>query len=158
MDAALHNPTKFFYLYVGAALGRLENALWTRAAKGRPYTDVSYKTELSKQQKRGDPFMDKQEHEVLHEADVPHEHTQTKAVLNRLSRAIGHLEAVRQMVEDGRDCSEVLIQLAAVRAALTSTGKVILKDHIEHCIVDAVEEGDTQAILDLEKAIDQFIK
>ncbi|MCD8052011.1 MAG: metal-sensing transcriptional repressor [Clostridiales bacterium] len=106
--------------------------------------------------------MDKQEHEALHSAGTPHahehNHTQTKAVLNRLSRAIGHLEAVRQMVEDGRDCSEVLIQLAAVRAALTSTGKVILKDHIEHCIVDAVEEGDTQAILDLEKAIDQFIK
>ncbi|MCD8146834.1 MAG: metal-sensing transcriptional repressor [Clostridiales bacterium] len=106
--------------------------------------------------------MDKQEHEALHMVGVPHEHkhshTQTKAVLNRLSRAIGHLESVRQMVEDGRDCSEVLIQLAAVRAALTSTGKVILKDHIEHCIVDAVEEGDTQAILDLEKAIDQFIK
>ena len=46
------------------------------------------------------------------------------------------------MVEDGKDCTEgVLIQLAAVRSALTNTGKVILKDHIDHCIVDAVEEG-----------------
>lgn len=87
-----------------------------------------------------------------------HSHTQTAAVLNRLSRAIGHLESVKRMVEDGRDCSEVLIQLAAVKSALNSTGKVILKDHIEHCIVDAVEQGDRQAILDLEKAIDQFVK
>ena len=38
-----------------------------------------------------------------------HSHAQTKAVLNRLSRAIGHLESIKRMVEDGRDCSEVLI-------------------------------------------------
>ena len=48
----------------------------------------------------------------------PHTHTQTKAVINRLARAIGHLESVKRMVEDGRDCAEVLIQLAAVRSAL----------------------------------------
>lgn len=102
--------------------------------------------------------MNQQEHEHLHEASMKHVHTNTKAVINRLSRAIGHLESVRQMVRDGRDCSEVLIQLAAVRAALTNTGKVILKDHIEHCIVEAVEKGDSQAIHDLERAIDQFMK
>ena len=43
-----------------------------------------------------------------------HTHQNTKAVLNRLSRAIGHLESIKRMVEDGRDCSEVLIQLSAV--------------------------------------------
>lgn len=90
--------------------------------------------------------------------DHPHVHTNTKAVLNRLSRAIGHLESVRQMVEDGRDCSEVLVQLAAVRAAINGTARVIMKDHIDHCIVHAVEEGDRKAIEDLEQAIDQFIK
>lgn len=90
--------------------------------------------------------------------DHPHVHTNTKAVLNRLSRAIGHLESVRQMVEDGRDCSEVLVQLAAVRSAINATARVIMKDHIDHCIVDAVEAGDRKAIEDLEQAIDQFIK
>jgi DNA-binding FrmR family transcriptional regulator len=87
-----------------------------------------------------------------------HTHKSTKAVLNRLSRTIGHLEAVKRMVEDGRDCSEVLIQLSAVKSALNNTGKVILKDHIEHCIVEAVEEKDYEAIQQLNKAIDQFIK
>lgn len=111
--------------------------------------------------------MTEQEHQKLHAEGVPHahgahghhhSHEQTAVVLNRLSRAIGHLQAVRQMVEDGRDCSEVLIQLSAVKSALNNTGKIILKDHIEHCIVDAVESGDEQAIQDLERAIDQFIK
>jgi DNA-binding FrmR family transcriptional regulator len=101
-------------------------------------------------------------HEHLHVHSKGHEHKHshqsTKAVLNRLSRARGHLELVRRMVEDGKDCSEVLVQLSAVIAALNNTGKVILKDHIEHCIVDAVEHGDWEAIERLNKAIDQFIK
>ena len=72
--------------------------------------------------------------------------------------AIGHLQSVRKMVEDGRDCSEVLIQIAAVRSAINNIGKVILQDHIQHCIVDAVEQNDAQALDDLCQAIDKFIK
>jgi len=87
-----------------------------------------------------------------------HSHTQTRQVVNRLARAIGHLERVKAMVEEGRDCTEVLIQLAAVRSAINSTGKVILRDHLEHCIVDAVECGDSTALEDFIKAIDQFVK
>ena len=87
-----------------------------------------------------------------------HSHAQTKAVLNRLSRAIGHLESIKRMVEAGRDCSELLIQLSAVKSAINNTGKIILQDHIEHCIVDAVEHGDRGAIKELEKAIDRFMK
>ena len=86
-----------------------------------------------------------------------HTHTQTKNVLNRLNRAIGHLESVRRMVEDGRDCAEVLVQLAAVRAALGNTGKLIIKDHIEHCVVEAVEYNDQAAIQALIHAIEGFI-
>ena len=87
-----------------------------------------------------------------------HTHTNTKAVLNRLARVIGHLQSIKHMVEDGRDCSEVLIQLSAVKAAINSTGKVILQDHIQHCLVDAVETGDMEAVQELSKAIDSFIK
>ena len=87
-----------------------------------------------------------------------HHHENTKAVLNRLSRAIGHLESIKRMVEDGRDCSEVLIQLSAVKSAINNTGKVILEDHIKHCLVDAIESGDMEAIDELNKAIDRFIK
>ena len=117
------------------------------------------------------------EHEHLHEYEHEHVHTHvdengnvythshghghthknTKAVLNRLSKAIGHLEKVRQMVEDGEDCSQVLIQLAAVRSAINNTGKIILKDHIDHCLVDAVECGDMEALKELDKAIEQFM-
>lgn len=97
-------------------------------------------------------------HGHSHEGGHGHYHANTKSVLNRLARAIGHLESIKRMVEDGRDCAEVLIQLSAVKSALNNTGKIILQDHIEHCIVDAIESGDHEALEELNKAIDQFIK
>ncbi len=101
------------------------------------------------------------DHAYLHAHGIPHSHGHVhenqKAVINRLSRAIGHLEKVKRMVEEGYDCSEVLVQLAAVRSALDNTGKVILKDHMRHCMVDAVAAGDQEAINDLIAAIDKLI-
>jgi len=88
----------------------------------------------------------------------PHQHEHTEAVLNRLSRAIGHLESVRKMVEEGRDCSDVLIQIAAVKSAVNNIGKIILKDHIKSCVVDATVTGDDTVLEDLNVAIDQFMK
>lgn len=96
-------------------------------------------------------------HDHEHSHGHVHSHKHTKAVLNRLSRSIGHLESVKKMVEDGRDCSEVLVQLAAVKGSLDSLSRIILKDHIEHCIVDAIEEGDQKALEELNKAIDKMI-
>jgi len=87
-----------------------------------------------------------------------HTHTQTAAVLNRMARLIGHLNATKKMVENGRDCSEVLTQLAAVDAAIKSVSKVIIKDHLQHCLVEAVQEGDEDAITKLSQSIEQFIR
>lgn len=96
--------------------------------------------------------------EHKHSHTHTHSHAHTKEVTNRLARAIGHLQKVKQMVENGEDCSDVLIQLAAVKSALNNTGKVILKDHLDHCIVHAVEEGNTEMLEELNEAIDKFIK
>lgn len=85
------------------------------------------------------------------------EHEHTKAVLNRMSRAIGHMNAIKTMVENGRDCSDVLIQLSAVRAEITNVSKVILKDHIDHCIVDAIKQNDENTMNSLINAIDKLI-
>ena len=103
-----------------------------------------------------------EEHTYMHAHGLQHSHGHVpenqKAVVNRLARAIGHLDKVKRMVEEGYDCSEVLVQLAAVRSALDNTGKVILKDHMRHCMVDAVTAGDEDAIDDLCQAIDKIMK
>ena len=102
------------------------------------------------------------DHAYLHAHGIPHSHGHVhenqKAVINRLSRAIGHLEKVRRMVENGEDCSDVLIQLAAVKSAINNTGKLILKDHLNHCMVEAAKSGDRKAFDDLNEAIDRFLK
>lgn len=98
------------------------------------------------------------EHQEHHAHGHQHSHTQTKAVLNRMARLIGHLESIKHMIEDGRDCSEVLVQLSAVDSAIKGVSRIILKDHLEHCIVDAVRDNDQQALEQLNRAIDRFIK
>jgi len=87
-----------------------------------------------------------------------HEHPNRKNVLNRLSRIIGHLEGVKRMIADDVDCSEILIQLSAVRSAINNTGKIILSDHINHCLFHAYEENNTEVIDKLNEAIDKFLK
>lgn len=84
-----------------------------------------------------------------------HEHT--KAVLNRLSRTIGQLSAVRRMVEQGRDCSDILIQLSAVRAQIAGISKVILKDHIDHCLPAALRAQDEETVAALKEAIERWV-
>ena len=106
--------------------------------------------------------LSEEEHAYPHAHGLPHSHGHVhenqKAVVNRLARAVGHLEKVKRMVEEGYDCSEVLIQLAAVRSALDNTAKVILKDHMRHCVVDAVAAGDQESIDNLCEAIDKYMK
>lgn len=88
-----------------------------------------------------------------------------KDLTNRLSRIIGHIKAVKTMVESDRDCSEVLIQLAAVKSAINNTGKIILQEYIVDCVEDIIEEKNSDVPLhkqekkkELNRAIDMFIK
>ena len=109
------------------------------------------------------------DHEHEHESIPGHSHShgihshthdpaEIRKIVNRVSRSIGHLESVKRMLEDGRDCSDVLIQLSAVEAELNSTGRALLKQHMEHCIVEAVQENDTETLTKLNTVIDRFMK
>ena len=88
----------------------------------------------------------------------PHPHSDTKRIVNRIARAAGHLQSIGQMVEEGRDCSEVLIQLAAVRSAMNNIGKLIINDHMSHCISDAVDHGDQDALARFTEAMNIYLK
>ena len=93
-----------------------------------------------------------------HHGGVPHVHTNKKAMLDRLKKASGHLQSVIRMIDDDKDCAEVLVQLAAVRSAINNAGKALLQDHISECIYSAVAHGDTEVVTELNKAIERFIK
>lgn len=87
-----------------------------------------------------------------------HQHEHHQQVLNRLARIEGHVRAIKRMVEEDTPCPDVLTQIAAVRSALNSVGRVILEDHLQSCMVDAVEKDDyKRALKDLKISLDKFI-
>jgi DNA-binding FrmR family transcriptional regulator len=85
-------------------------------------------------------------------------HTKTKQVINRLARVEGHVRSIRGMVADGRACPEVLIQIAAARSALDRAARVLLEDHLDHCVMEARTRGDLASVVaELKEALDRFI-
>ena len=70
--------------------------------------------------------------------------------LQRLRRIEGQVRGLQRMVEEEKYCIDILTQIAAARAALRSTGMIILKRHVESCVADAIEAGGTErsAIID----------
>ena len=70
---------------------------------------------------------------------------------------MGHLQHVKSMIENDEDCAEVLVQLSAVNSALRSLGKEIINEHMTHCIIHALEEGDTAAVTEFQEAVKKFI-
>lgn len=64
----------------------------------------------------------------------------------------------KKMVEDDRDCSEVLIQLAAVESAIRSTSRQILRNHMDTCVTAAIQQNDEETLSELYRAIDELLK
>lgn len=86
-----------------------------------------------------------------------HDPEEKKRQLNRISRAIGHLNHVKGMIENDEDCADVLTQLSAVNSALRGLGKAIINEHMAHCITHAIEDGDMEAVEEFQKAVQKFI-
>jgi len=88
-----------------------------------------------------------------------HSHKSQQQIVNRLARIEGHVRAIKEMTKSERDCPDILLQIAAVRKALDNAAKIILKEHLEHCVVKAVQEGKHQESLDsLQAALNHFIR
>lgn len=98
-------------------------------------------------------------HSMEHTHNHGHYHSpeEKKKQLNRMARAIGHLQKVKSMMENDEDCADVLIQISAVNAALRNLGKEIINEHMTHCIVHAIEEGDATAVEEFKKAVKKFM-
>lgn len=65
-----------------------------------------------------------------------------KDCLSRLSRIEGQVRGVARMIEGERYCIDVLTQIRAIKAALNKVESEVLKDHADHCVVDAIKSGD----------------
>ena len=65
--------------------------------------------------------------------------------LKALARIEGQVRGLQRMVEDDRYCADVLTQIAAVHEALRKVGKLLMRNHLEHCVTDALRSGDEKS-------------
>lgn len=72
-------------------------------------------------------------------------HTSHPDIIKRLKRAEGHLKSIIAMLEEGRSCLDIAQQLQAVESAVTNAKKILVHDHIDHCLEHAVREGSQSA-------------
>jgi len=77
---------------------------------------------------------------------TPRSDETVKALQNRLSRIIGQLGGIKNMLDDNRYCGDILIQLAAAQNALRNVGYIILEEHMETCVAEGIKNGDDEVI------------
>ena len=87
-----------------------------------------------------------------------HDEQSLKQIINRLSRIEGHIRGIKTMVKESRPCPEVLVQIAAVKGAISSVAKIILEEHLEECLTRAAKEGNIEVeVKELKAALDRFL-
>ena len=81
-----------------------------------------------------------------------------KSLMNRLSRIEGQIRGIKGMVERNVYCTDILIQVAAVNAALNSFNKELLGEHIRNCVVRDIREGKDETIEELVVILQKLMK
>ena len=74
----------------------------------------------------------------------------------RLNRAIGQLNGVKAMIDDNRYCGDVLVQLAAAESAVHRVSEMVLKNHLETCVVEQIQKGNVQIVDEAMQLIRKF--
>ena len=79
-------------------------------------------------------------------------------MINRLKRIEGQVRGVERMIEEDAYCTDVLIQVAAINAALNSFNKVLLGNHIRTCVAENIREGNDEVIDELVGVIQKLMR
>ncbi|MCH3942445.1 MAG: metal-sensing transcriptional repressor [Atopobiaceae bacterium] len=87
---------------------------------------------------------------------TPRSEALQKDVTCRLNRAIGQLNGVKSMIDDNRYCGDVLIQLAAAQSAIKAVSTEVLQDHLETCVVERIQAGDTEVVDEVVQLLKRF--
>ena len=80
-----------------------------------------------------------------------------KELTNRINRIEGQIKGIKNMIDDDRYCVDILTQISAAKAALSSLSKELLEDHINTCVVSGIKNGDEKIIKELCATVDKFI-
>ena len=97
-------------------------------------------------QKDSMEILNKEQQCSCHYKTTPRGEKELTLLQNRLKRMIGQLGGISKMLDDNRYCGDILVQVAAVESALQSFGYLILQSHMETCVVEEIQRGNTQVI------------
>lgn len=75
--------------------------------------------------------------------NTPRDAAEQKKLTSRINRIIGQLNGIQNMIDDNRYCGDILIQIGAVESALQGLGYQILQEHMETCVVEQIQQGNT---------------
>jgi CsoR family transcriptional regulator, copper-sensing transcriptional repressor len=85
--------------------------------------------------------------------------THKQQVATRLKRIEGQIRGVEKMVQEDRYCIDVLTQVSAIKAALDAVALILLNDHTEHCVVEAIQSGDgSEKVRELNEAVARLVR
>lgn len=93
-----------------------------------------------------------------HHKATPRSEELQRNLQKRLNRAIGQLNGVKAMIDDNRYCGDVLTQLAAAESAVRSISAILLQNHLETCVVEQIEAGNTAIIDEAMQLIKKFAR
>ena len=93
-----------------------------------------------------------------HHKTTPRSQQMQDELQKRLNRVIGQLNGVKAMIDDNRYCGDVLVQLSAAESAVHSISAIMLQNHLETCVVEQIEQGNTQIIDEAMQLIKKFAR
>lgn len=80
------------------------------------------------------------------------------SLVSRLNRIEGQVRGIKGLIERDTYCDDVLNQIASVQSALNGVGKLLLEHHLKSCIVERIQEGDTEVLAELMTTMNKLIK
>ncbi len=83
--------------------------------------------------------------------------TLKKDLTTRLSSVEGHIKAIKTMLNDGKSCEDILLQISAVESAINKVGKLMLKNHLNTCVKQSIKNGDSDILDKFNNILDKYI-
>jgi CsoR family transcriptional regulator, copper-sensing transcriptional repressor len=79
-------------------------------------------------------------------------------LVTRLNKLEGQIKGIKKMVEDGSACESILVQILACQGALDKVGKILVINHLTHCVKEGIEEGKEEVMTEFSKILEKFIR
>ena len=86
------------------------------------------------------------EKECCRHKNTPRPEEELRQLKNRLNRMVGQLNGIGRMLDENRYCGDILVQVAAVEKALQGFGYTILQEHMQTCMVEEIQSGNTEVV------------